>query len=440
MPEFVYPLIAVGLAPFAVYFALKRPMIFPFGLYVMLVPFDAILLGDQGATLTRFVAIATAAALAFHMIAMRRVLAPPKSWAAWAALTLWIVMSALWTVDSNRTVLTLGQYVQLFVFYTVLTLYPVERRDVRILAAITVVSGTFAGIYGLFSYYQGGQVDDRLAISNGSGLYLDPNHFAASLLLPAALAIGTFIETRNFFLRVAAGVAAFMMVAGIFLTGSRGGLIAFAVMLLFIAWQTRYRLRILAFFAISGLFSLLSPTVWQRFADPTQGAGSGRLFIWNAARGALKDYWLSGSGFGTFPTVYNKVLFSIYQSSFQGWSRPAHNAVISAAVELGIFGVALLLYAWWRSWSDARGNVVIEAAIIALFIASLFLDTILFKYLWLAFSFAALVKNAENPRYLRGVRRTQAAPTNRAIRVNPLPSVRRQYTAARANSEAARRS
>ena len=40
MPSFAIPLIVIGLAPFGLYLALKRPLLFPVGVYVMMVPFE----------------------------------------------------------------------------------------------------------------------------------------------------------------------------------------------------------------------------------------------------------------------------------------------------------------------------------------------------------------------------------------------------------------
>jgi hypothetical protein len=58
-PEgFHIPLLAVAAvaAPFGVYLAFRYPLIFPFGLYVALVPFDNILQVTTGATYVRLVA------------------------------------------------------------------------------------------------------------------------------------------------------------------------------------------------------------------------------------------------------------------------------------------------------------------------------------------------------------------------------------------------
>lgn len=413
MSTLAIALIALSLTPFAVFLALKRPLIFPLGLYIMMVPFDSIL--GTTTTLTRLVAIVTAAALLFNMIATRRVLTPPKSWTAWALYILLASLSALWTIDSNATTLTLAMMVQLFVFFSILAVFPADRKDVRILGSIIVLSGAFMSAFGLASYAGGFRSqEDRLSIGL-NGLTLDPNHVAASLLLPLALAVGTVLETRDIRLRFGGAIATILMLMTLFLTGSRGGLIALAVMFLYIAWRTRYRIQVLALMAVAGIGSLFAPTVWDRFADKGLTGGSGRLFIWNVGGLAFKDHWLTGAGIGAFPSAYNHELLATFQPIFQGWSRPAHNAYLSAGVELGVLGFVLLVYAWWRSWDDARGNAVIEASIIGLAVASYFLDVLVFKYIWLAFGMAALVKNAASPKFLRGATRVSQPEASQRI-------------------------
>ena len=406
MPQIVLALIALSIAPFAIYLAFRRPLIFPLGLYVMMVPFDPLL--GTTTTLTRLVAVITAIVLIFYMVATRRVLAPPKSWTGWALYMLLASMTALWSIAPDSTALVLGQVLQLFFFFTVLSVFPAEAKDVRLLGAIVVASGVMFSIFGLASYASGYRTqEDRLSISLNH-LVLDPNHIAAQLLLPIALAVSTMLGTRGIVLRAAALVSTGVMVTTLFLTGSRGGLIALGVLLLYIAWRTRYRLQVLGLMALGGLGSLFTPRIWERFTDKGLQGGSGRVWIWDIGRSAFKHYWLGGAGFGAFPAAYNRELSTVYQQIFQGWNRPAHNALLSAAVELGFFGAVLLVHAWWRSWTDARGNVALEATIVALAVAAWFLDVLFFKYIWLAFEMAVLAKNAAEPRYLRGApRQTQ---------------------------------
>jgi len=429
-------LVLLGIAPFALYFMLKRPLIFPLGLYIMMVPVDGLLLSSTTASFTRFVAIISGVALLFHMIVQRRVLVPPKSWAVWGLYMLMASFTALWTIDPASTAFTISQLLALYVFFTLLSLYPADRNDVRIVGAIIVASGVFFAAWGLADYLTGIRFQGRLSVFLGSNM-LDPNHAAASLLLPIALAVGTLLETRNIALRLAALISSITMISMLFLTGSRGAVIALAVMLLYIAWRTRYRLQILAIMALGGLASLLTPTVWDRFADKDLGGGSGRLFIWDVARLALKDHWLAGAGIGAFPAAYNHALFSIYQPVFQGWSRPSHNAFLCAFVELGIFGGVLHIFAWYRSWSDSRGNVVVEASVVGLAIASVFLDVLWFKYIWLAFMMAVLVKNASAPRYLRGEPKLPVQIGRDGIVARRMPRRARQWVAAKAKRDKA---
>ena len=54
--------LAALLAPFLIYISIKNPFIFPFGLYVFLLPFDDVIIlteGSKGPTLTKFLAILT---------------------------------------------------------------------------------------------------------------------------------------------------------------------------------------------------------------------------------------------------------------------------------------------------------------------------------------------------------------------------------------------
>lgn len=94
------------------------------------------------------------------------------------------------------------------------------------------------------------------------------------------------------------------------------------------------------------------------------------------------------------------------------WHRAPHNLLVGTAVELGIVGLALLFVAWYVQFRQLRDiprgdefypmRIALEAAVIGTFIAALFLDVMIFKYVWLTFMLIALVRNAHyvrRPRY-----------------------------------------
>lgn len=394
-------------------------------IYVAAIPFDNVLAFGGGGTIEKTIGIITAGAVIGHILLVKRMAPPPRAWVMWAVLTGWMALTALWTIDAAGTIGALTQILSLFAFYSVLAFYPIRPGEFRTLMATIVLSGVGAAFYGFYLYAHADRFADRLTLTQGN-YAIDPNHFAAGLLLPIALALATGLGARGWVLRLGAIAAMLAMSAGLLLTGSRGGLLSLLALLVYMAWRTRYRVRLFALGCAAMASSLAFPVVWTRFSDPTQAAGGGRLFIWEIGRRAFAQHWLLGSGVGSFPTAYDRVLLSLFQPIFQGWSRPSHNVLIGTAVELGIIGLPLLVLAWYQSWRDVQNlttpgalvpaRIAIEAAIVALAVASMFLDTLNFKYLWLAFACSALITNAslQQTLFSRG-RRTMPAHAMRPL-------------------------
>lgn len=60
----------LAVIPFLAYFALKRPVIFPLGIYLLSVPLNDILYFPQFGTLSKLIGVVTFAALAFGSCAI----------------------------------------------------------------------------------------------------------------------------------------------------------------------------------------------------------------------------------------------------------------------------------------------------------------------------------------------------------------------------------
>jgi O-antigen ligase len=145
--------------------------------------------------------------------------------------------------------------------------------------------------------------------------------------------------------------------------------------------------------------------VWLRFADPTQGDGNGRFAIWQIGWDAFRTHWLTGSGAGDFRDAYTAAFLKAYQ---MGESPPmvqdAHNMIVSTSVELGLIGLILLFAAWFFQFRTvstiARSSrlfdlrLAAEAGTIGLCFTALTVDILYFKYLWIGFMIAALIRNA----------------------------------------------
>src|ERR1700687_4027205 len=55
--------IVVALLPVLAYFAITRPLVAPYAIYVVLLPFDNVLAISSGATLTKFIGLASTGAI-----------------------------------------------------------------------------------------------------------------------------------------------------------------------------------------------------------------------------------------------------------------------------------------------------------------------------------------------------------------------------------------
>jgi O-antigen ligase len=411
--------IALALAPVAVFLAFRYPLVFPFGLYVALIPFDNILRVGSGASYVRLIAIVSALALIARMVLVRRFVFPKQGWYAWAALVAWAGLTFLWTPDLPESQRIYGIVIQNFLILTVLAVYPVEESEFHGITAITILGGIGTALYAIFSHgYDGG----RLTLIGAGGISADPNQFATSFILPIGLALAIGLATRTTLLRIACFAGVALMLVGILMTASRGGVVAVAVLLIYFAFRSRHRIQIFAVGAASIAMTAFFPTVWGRFVhdEGALGSGSGRTFIWEVGWRAIKEHWLVGTGIGSFPETYDANFLAVFQQQLQGWHRPSHNIIVGSWVELGIIGLAVVLWAWFRSFRQLSAipknhrfyplRIALEASIVGLFAQSLFIDPIWIKYIWLAQSFPLLLLNLYQP---RGVDSTAQATANK---------------------------
>jgi O-antigen ligase len=440
-------------APFAATLALRRPVVFPLAIYVLMVPFENLLHLPGGGTMPKLIAMSAAAVLGFSLLRTGRFVVPDRAVLVWALFVLWTIIAISWTIDMPGAMRNTEILLQLFLFYALIAIVPTDEHDLRILVAALILSGIGAAADGVLTYRdslstygsQLGRVSqlNRVSLSIGS---IDPNHFAEALQAPMAFLVLAVVRQRRIILKAVLAACGLVILTGILVTGSRAGLVSLGIALAYIGWKSRYRLQ-LALVAIPGIaVAPLIPTVWARFQDPSQGDASGRFEIWRVAIASFKEHWLLGTGTGSFHAAYENAFLSVYQPlQFYTPLQDSHNIVLFAGVECGIIGVALLLCAWFFQFRMLRHvrpsdrfydlRVAAEAATIALFAGAMTLDMMYYKYLWLVFSIAALTRTASlqeaahaaprsatasapigdvvvTPRRARAARADRAVPTN----------------------------
>lgn len=216
------------------------------------------------------------------------------------------------------------------------------------LAAFALVYGVSSNgkLYWFYPLTKGGWI---------YGPYVNHNHYAGLMELlvpiPLVLSLTRLAEDK---IRVAAGVAAAIMVGTIFLSGSRGGMLAIFVELAVLGtllFRQKRSIRVaigLGAFAVVLVVMLswlggkeLTARVTTISAETrTEISGGMRLSIDRDALHMFRAKPVTGWGLGAFPIVYPQ--FRSFYTDF--FVNEAHNDYLQLLVETGIIGFALMLW------------------------------------------------------------------------------------------------
>ena len=187
------------------------------------------------------------------------------------------------------------------------------------------------------------------------GPYVNHNHYAGLMELlvpiPLVLALGRLLPEKE---RIATGIAAAVMVGTIFLSGSRGGmlaifveLVAFAVVLLRQRKGARVAVSAAAFaiVVISMLTWLGGTNLTTRVSSISTEArseisGGMRLSIDRDTFQMFRHRPLLGWGLGTFPVVYPQ--FRSFYTNF--FVNQAHNDYLQLLSEMGLLGFGTMVW------------------------------------------------------------------------------------------------
>jgi len=251
---------------------------------------------------------------------------------------------------------------RLYVAYGILCFLAVQvlrkREQLKILA---MGACTYGFVVALFAMFQGlapnGKIYWVRALTQGGniyGPYVNRNHYAGLMEMltpiPLVLSLSGYVEGPRKTMAIA---AATLMGATIFLSGSRGGMVAFCIELLLLGVILAMHSKKRALFVGLGVYVLLvaGSLVWlgggeltDRIAsipDETgkQFAGGTRLDI---DQDSLKMFRLKpalGWGLGVFPEIY-PAFRSFYTNDF---INEAHDDYAQLLVEMGAAGFITML-------------------------------------------------------------------------------------------------
>jgi O-antigen ligase len=265
----------------------------------------------------------------------------------------WSALSAVWAESAAETFTPDGAYA-LGIAIILIAFTAVRTRNQAIMVIFLFVLGAAAAaLFGILTGPPADAEQERLANS-----YFDPNELASTLVAGAALAVGLAqCARRSPGLKLAAYTAAGFCVLGIFLSVSRGGLVALGVALiaaLLLSGRWRGRVVLVAMLVVVSTvyyFAALAPQDARDRVLKTTKAGStqseGRASLWQVGWRMVEDKPVQGVGSGNFTVSERHYLLrpgAVWSSdTIIQYRQPAHNTFLGMLAELGAVGFLLFM-------------------------------------------------------------------------------------------------
>jgi O-antigen ligase len=379
------------------------------GSFALLVPFDSVsALGSASSGMTLTFVAGGATMLVFVLLALiNRLTVPPRAAMWWALFVGYGLLSTAWAMDSSTAWARVPTAVALALLYIVATSVRLTSRELGAVTAMTMLGGVTAALVAILQFYSGVFYEDSMRGSLILGSrQADPNFFAATLLLPFSLAFGQVLSSRRLLKKAGLTTAVLVIGFGIFVTMSRGGIIALGVMMAVYLYRLRTNWRILLPVCLLLLLLAAVPELFfARFHEVGTARSAARMDFWIVGFAAFWHHWMLGVGLSNFPAAYDA--YVQYAPSFHEFHRMAHNVYLSVLVESGIVGFFLFAGALWSQlrslWRPENRTVATllpyQAAFCAVLVSGLFLDILWTKSFWLVLILITLAERASQKQF-----------------------------------------
>jgi O-antigen ligase len=283
----------------------------------------------------------------------------------------WAILSGIWSDGPEGTRFLLQSLIIALIYmFAFATLLNTERDLKAFLYPVVLVAAVIAGL-SVISFGTPGLTIPYLELlqaGRAQGAVGDPDFFAAMSLVFIPLGIVLASESQRKWVRIAMVAATVTLLAGTFLSLSRGAFLATMVMgIMFLATRPErlFRARrekaaalVLVAIGLIGFFSrpFLREEVVTRaesiYAPKTQeeASGAGRTELWKGAIRTARENPILGVGYGSFPIISQELILRtpgvnplVFQKRKQGDNFVAHNTYLGTAAELGFTGLFLYL-------------------------------------------------------------------------------------------------
>jgi hypothetical protein len=400
--------VAAASVPLVIAFVLaclRDPLRYALPPYAVMIPFSSLLSIGSGpfGSLSSLLGLLLGISLVAQLATSRRGSAAiPLAVPVWLAYLGLSGLTLFWSIAPQATVADFGVLASQVLLFVAMAVTRFDEIALRRFGTALVIGGVLVVLYGLaqLTVLGGLPAPDGRAARFGNDL-LGANNQAAALLLPIAIASGRALAGRARS-RVTHTAVLLLLLFGVLMTGSRGGLLATVVvlgtMLLLSEGRRSTRLALVAAAGVLVLVVFVAAPGGVGSRQLKEGTSStGRSDIWAVGVHSCRLYCLTGAGGGAFPTVYHQELESVPEARVQerGSTFEPHNIFLLAVIEVGVLGLLLIvvglgsgLISSLRLPPGMRGPPT--AALFGTVVSSFFLSNLEFKFFWAVLAYVAV--------------------------------------------------
>ncbi len=212
------------------------------------------------------------------------------------------------------------------------------------------------------------------------GSYVNRNHYAGFMVMAIPLALSAIAITKSINKKIILSYMALIMASTIFISLSRGGMLAFLGSFLFILLSFLFHktlkkhisfiimllMGIVIFILYLQLFSVVADRLLT-VIDPDELLSQKRFLVWKDSLNIVSDFPLLGSGLGTFryifpkyKTFYNRLIFQYPENDY-----------LQLLTETGIIGFLIIIWGL-LAFLIASFKLMAKNKILIFFIGSIF--------------------------------------------------------------------
>lgn len=231
-------------------------------------------------------------------------------------------------------------------------------------------------------YYE--LTDSRLTIQLLNGPKIDPNYLAAYMVAPVFLCILVFYNEKKTIKKIMYLLYDFLLIIGVFLTGSRGALLsilcgAFFVFIFIIKRNVKPKnivfFSVIIIVGIMLIVNYIPEETFQRvFINSYVNDGSNirRIQLWENAINLIEKNPIIGYGVQSSSSISRKVA---------GIIEPAHNTFLDIWLQLGIVGIASVISYVIIALRDS--NPILKGMCLSSIICSVFIGAEACFFFWI---------------------------------------------------------